>query len=222
MQLPYRDRRHAGRTLAEALGHYRERNDLLVLGLPRGGVPVAFEIANALEGDLDVLIVRKLGVPGHKELAMGAVARGGVRVLNDEIVGQLGIPNETIEDVVKREQIEIERRENAYRGNRPAPVMRGRSIIVVDDGLATGSTMAAAVRALRQHEPQSIAVAVPVAPEQSVTALRDECDEIICPATPPRFRAIGQWYDDFEQTKDDEVRELLAQAGTFSNRQRFR
>lgn len=210
----FQDRVAAGRALAEALGVYADRDDVVVLGLPRGGVPVAYEVAKALEAPLDIFVVRKLGVPGHEELAMGAIASGGVRVLNDEVVEMLRIPDEVIETVAESEQRELERRERLYRGSRPMPEVAGQVVILVDDGIATGSTMRATINALRQHSPERIVVAVPVAPPETCRALRDEVDELVCVLTPDSFVAIGLWYVDFTQTSDDEVRALLARSDT--------
>ena len=209
---PFRDRTEAGRLLAERLVDYANRSDVLVLALPRGGVPVAFEVAKALAAPLDVFLVRKLGVPGHEELAMGAIASGGVRVLNEDVVSYLRISERVIDAVAEREQEELERRERAYRGDRAALDVRGHSVILIDDGLATGSTMRAAVVALRQQRPSRLVVAVPVAAESTCSAFRSEVDEIICAMTPEPFYAVGLWYEDFSQTTDDEVRELLRRA----------
>jgi predicted phosphoribosyltransferase len=206
----YRDRVEAGRALASLLRDYADRPDVTVLALPRGGVPVAFEVARALHAPLDVFLVRKLGVPGHEELGMGAVASGGVIVLNEQVVRALGIPSRAIESVAEREQRELERREHVYRGDRPPPNVRGRTVILVDDGLATGGTMLAAVRALRQEQPARIVVAVPIAARETCDLLRQEADEVVCAATPEPFHAVGVWYQDFTQTSDNEVRELLA------------
>jgi erythromycin esterase-like protein/adenine/guanine phosphoribosyltransferase-like PRPP-binding protein len=206
----FRDRSEAGRVLAEKLAHYANRPDVLVLALPRGGVPVAYEVARALGAPLDVFVVRKLGVPGYEELAMGAVATGGVRVLNDNIVAGLHIPDYLIDAVANRELEELRRRERVYRGGRPPPDVRGRTVILVDDGLATGATMQAAVKALRQLQPARIVVAVPTASPDTCEALRAEVDEVICAITPEPFQAVGRWYQDFSQTTDDEVRDLLA------------
>jgi len=205
----FRDRREAGRLLATKLTAYDNRPDVVVLALPRGGVPVAYEVARALDAPLDVFVVRKLGVPGHEELAMGALATGGVRVLN-EVVQHLGIPSTLIEAVTNHELTELERRERLYRGNRPPLDVRNRTVILVDDGLATGSTMRAAVRALRQQQPASIVVAVPVAAPESCEELRTLADDVICAVTPEAFHAVGLWYQDFSQTTDEEVRALLA------------
>jgi predicted phosphoribosyltransferase len=208
---PFRDRVHAGKVLAERLRAYANRPDVLVLALPRGGVPVAYEVAKALHVPMDVFLVRKLGVPGHEELAMGAVASGGVRVINEDVVRSLGIPDAVIDRVASKELIELSRREQAYRGNRPEPDIRGKTIILVDDGLATGSTMRAAVRALRTKQPAKIVVAVPIAAPETCDALAREVDEMVCAVTPEPFYAVGLWYDDFDQTSDDDVRALLAE-----------
>lgn len=208
----YRDRREGGRALAQQLAGYGGRTDVTVLALPRGGVPVGFEVAEALHAPLDVFIVRKLGVPGHEEYAMGAIASGGVRVLNDNVVRVLGIEADEVEAVTRSEQQELARRECLYRGDQPPPAVRGRTVILVDDGLATGSTMLAAVKALRKQEPARIVVAVPTAAADTCEDLRQEADEVVCATTPEPFRAVGLWYEDFSQTGDDEVRELLARA----------
>lgn len=206
--MKFRDRSEAGQRLAALLDGYA-RPDAVVLGLPRGGVPVAAEVAERLGADMDVILVRKLGLPGHEELAMGAIATGGAVVLNDELMAQLPVDPATVETVRQREQQELERRERAYRNDRPMPNLKGREVIVVDDGLATGSTMRAAVAALRQYEPDRIVVAVPVAPPETVAILGREADEVICLLTPTPFYGVGFWYDDFSQTSDDEVRALL-------------
>jgi predicted phosphoribosyltransferase len=208
----FQDRFDAGRQLAARLMDYADRPDVVVLALPRGGVPVAFEVARALHAPLDVFLVRKLGLPGHEELAMGAIASGGVRVLNEDVVRTLQIPEEVIDQVAAEEKRELTRRERAYRDDRPAPEVRDWVVILVDDGLATGSTMRAAVRALRQRGPSRIVVAVPVAAPDTCAALRDEVDDIVCARTPEPFYAVGAWYDVFSQTTDAEVRELLARA----------
>jgi predicted phosphoribosyltransferase len=210
LPLPFEDRRHAGRVLAGKLSSYAGRGDLLVLALPRGGVAVAFEVARALQAPLDVFVVRKLGFPGHEEYAMGAIASGGVRVMNPHSANTLR--PEAIAAVVSREQAELARREQLYRDGRPAAEIRDRTVIVVDDGLATGSTMRAAVAAIRLQRPRRLVVAVPVGAEQTCGELRAEADEVVCAATPRLFRAVGQWYRDFAQSDDDEVRELLEEA----------
>ncbi|BCA56025.1 Phosphoribosyltransferase [Nitrospira sp. KM1] len=212
----FQDRREAGRILARHL--YGETFGLhpVVLALPRGGVPVAFEIAHALQSPLDVLIVRKLGVPGQDELAMGAIASGGIRILHDRIIRQLGLPASVIAEVTRREERELFRRERVYRGKRlPVPI-GGRAVIVIDDGLATGATMRAAVAALRQRSPARIIVAVPVAPRESCEELKQEADDVFCVLTPEPFWGVGQWYEDFSQTSDEEVRELLQQTAESS------
>jgi putative phosphoribosyl transferase len=206
----FRNRTDAGRQLAEKLAAYAGRPEILVLALPRGGVPVAYEVARALGAPLDVFVVRKLGVPGYEELAMGAVATGGVRVLNDEIVQGLGISEHEIDAAVAREMQELARREQLYRGDRPPPEVGGRTVILVDDGLATGATMRAAVEASRQQQPARTVVAVPTASPDTCEALKAEADDVICDMTPDPFFAVGHWYEDFTQTTDDEVRELLA------------
>jgi putative phosphoribosyl transferase len=208
----FRDRIEAGRVLARLLSPYARQSNVIVLALPRGGVPVGFEVAQALQAPLDVFVVRKLGVPGHEEYAMGAIASGGVRVLNEDVVDYLGIQDEDIEGVARSEQAELDRREHLYRGSRPAPRVAGRTVILVDDGLATGSTMRAAIRALQLQAPERIVVAVPVAAEETCESLRAEADEVVCARTPEPFRAVGLWYGDFSQTSDDEVRDLLARA----------
>ena len=204
------DRRDAGRRLAEKIAGYSNRPDVLVLALPRGGVPVAYEVSRVLNAPLDVFVVRKLGVPGYEELAMGAVATGGVRVLNDQLVERFGIPAPMIDAVVARERQELARRERLYRGGRPQPDVRGRTVILVDDGLATGATMYAAIEALRQQNPARIIIAVPTASPDTCEELKKRADEVICAMTPEPFHAVGRWYQDFSQTTDEEVRELLA------------
>jgi len=208
----FRDRREAGRLLAAQLSAYAKRPDVLVLALPRGGVPVAAEVASALGAPLDVFVVRKLGVPGHEEYALGAIATGGVRVLNEEVVQALRIPDRVIDALAGREQEELARRERVYRGHRPPPDVRGRTVILVDDGLATGATMHAAIRALRQQQPARIVVAVPTASPETCAELKTEVDDVICATTPDPFYAVGLWYEDFSQTTDEEVRELLARS----------
>ena len=205
----YADRREAGAVLA---GHLREfvGRDVVVLGLPRGGIPVACEVAMALRAPLDVFVVRKLGLPGHPELAMGAIASGGVRVLNEDLIRQLRVPYAAIEAVARAEQTELERRERAYRGARPPIPIEGRIVILVDDGLATGSTMRAAVLAARRLIPSEIVVAVPVGARETCRALAEVADDVVCALMPEPLAAVGLWYDDFEQTTDDEVRRLIA------------
>ena len=207
----FHDRAHAGRVLGGRLrSGYARTPNLLVLGLPRGGVPVAFEVARELDTPLDVILVRKLGVPGHEELAMGAIASGGVRVLNDTVVAELQIGEEVIARAAAVEGAELERRERAYRGDRGPVEVAGQTVILVDDGLATGSTMRAAALAVRAQEPERLVVAVPVAAEQTCDEFRAEVDEIFCLLTPEPFHAVGLWYEDFTPTSDDEVRDLLA------------
>jgi putative phosphoribosyl transferase len=205
--MSFRDRRDAGRKLGEAM---RTRPGVVVLGLPRGGIPVAYEVARALQAPLDVFLVRKLGVPGHEELAMGAIASGGIQVLNDEVVAALHIAPDTIAAVRRAEEQELLRREREYRGGRPPPDVRGRTVILVDDGLATGSTMRAATTAVRQLGPARVVVAVPVGAPATCEALRAEADEVVCLQTPSSFHAVGEFYEDFSQTGDDEVKALLA------------
>ena len=211
MRLPFRDRHHAGAALATLLERYRDDPEVLVLALPRGGVPVGFEVARHLHRPLDLFLVRKLGVPGHEELAFGAIASGGIRVISESLVRAVGVPRHMIEAVTTRERNELERREQAYRPGQPPLDVNGKTVIVVDDGLATGSTMLAAVRALRAMHASRIVVAVPVASEEACRLIAAEADEAVCGATPCDFRAVGQWYDDFNQTTDDEVRKLLEQ-----------
>lgn len=206
----YHDRTEAGRRLARALREYAGRPDLLVLALPRGGVPVGAEIAQALQAPLDVFIVRKLGVPAHPELAMGAIASGGVRVIDRAVMEQFGVTEAELAAVAAVEGQELERRERLYREGRPSPDVAGRTVILVDDGLATGATMAAAATALRARQPASLIVAVPIAPPETCEAIRVLVDDIICPVTPEPFVAVGLWYDDFSETTDEEVRELLS------------
>jgi len=206
------DRTEAGRQLAARFRRRADLGDVVVLALPRGGLPVAFEIARALNAPLDVFLVRKLGVPGQEELAMGAVASGGVRVMNDDVLGYLNISDGVIEDVVAQELRELERRERAYRGGRPAANVAGRTVIVVDDGLATGATMRAGVKALRGLGASRVIVAVPVAPREAYEEFQQEMDEIVCLSTPSPFWAIGQWYEDFSQLTDEEVCDYLDRA----------
>jgi putative phosphoribosyl transferase len=203
------DRRDAGRVLASRLTKYAGRDDVIVLGLPRGGVPVAYEVASALGAPMDVFLVRKLGTPGHRELAMGAIASGGVRVLNEDVVHWYGISESAIERIAREEQEELERRERAYRDDRPPPDFTNKVVILIDDGLATGSTMRAAARAVRARRPARVVIAVPVGAPQTCAELAASADEVICARMPEPFSAVGQWYLNFEQTDDDEVRELL-------------
>jgi len=205
----FQDRSEAGRILARQLEKYKNRPDVLVLALPRGGVPVAYEVAKELNAPLGIFLVRKLGVPGHEEVAMGAIATGGIRILNEDFIRQLGIPKRVVDAVTAREQQELERRERLYRGEQPAPDIKGRTVIIVDDGLATGSTMKAALAALRKQQPAKLVVAVPTAPPETCDSLRADADEVICAVTPDPFLAVGAWYRGFDQTTDDEVRDLL-------------
>lgn len=210
VELIFRDRADAGRRLAEELRGYAGRDDVVVLALPRGGVPVGRRIADALGAPLDVLLVRKLGAPFQPELALGAVATGGIRILNQELLGQVRVPDEEMEEVTARERAELERREQAYRGDREPLPVEGRTVILVDDGVATGSTLRAAIRSLRERAPARIVAAVPVAPAESSASLAEEVDELVCVLTPASFFGISQWYERFPQLSDDEVRELLA------------
>jgi predicted phosphoribosyltransferase len=210
--LIYADRREAGAVLAAELKQYRGRSDVVVLALPRGGVPVAYEVARALEAPLDVFVVRKLGAPGHRELAMGAIASGGVRVLNRDVIAWYGISPAAIEATAREELAELERRERAYREGREPLEVRGRTVLLVDDGLATGSSMKAAVQAIRQRGPARIVVAVPVGAPQTCSELQELADEVVCARTPEDFAAVGQWYADFSQTSDAEVRERLRES----------
>src|SRR4030095_9712295 len=205
----YRDRTDAGKQLASRLSEYAGRDNVLVLALPRGGVPVAYEVAKTLHLPLDIFLVRKLGVPGHEELAMGAISNRGIRVLNEDVVDYLQIPGRVIDAIAAIELRELERRERAYRGDRPEPVVQGKTVILIDDGLATGSTMRAAAAALRQQNPDRIVVAVPVSASRTCNEYSRRVDEIVCAATPEPFLGVGQWYEDFSQTTDDEVRQLL-------------
>ena len=206
----FADRREAGRDLARLVAEIDNPHDVVVLALPRGGVPVAYEIAQALNAPLDVFLVRKLGTPGHQELAMGAIASGGIRVLNDEVVHALGIRPDQIDAVARREQMELERRDAYYRRGRPFPLLRNRTVILVDDGLATGTTMRAAVQAVKQQHPARVVVAVPVGAPETCSALGAVADQVICARTPTPFSAVGQWYQDFTQTTDEEVVALLS------------
>jgi predicted phosphoribosyltransferase len=208
----FANRAEAGQLLAGKLLDYAGRDDVIVLGLPRGGVPVAFEVAQRLRVSLDIFIVRKLGVPGFEELAVGAIASGGVRVLNKDVARALPNAEEVIEAVTARETTELERREQSYRDGRPAPELGGKTVILVDDGLATGATMRAGVAALRQRDVAKIVVAAPVGAPETCRELQDEVDDIVCAMAPEYFQAVGQYYEDFSQTSDDEVSELLARA----------
>jgi putative phosphoribosyl transferase len=212
MTTRFRDRREAGRRLAAELSAYAGRTDVIVLALPRGGVPVGYEVATALGVPLEVFVVRKIGLPWHEELAMGALASGGVRLLDKDLIRVAGVTEEQIERITAQEQAELERREKQYRGDRPFPALEGKTVILVDDGLATGSTMRVAVAALRLEKPASIVVAVPVAALETCAGFRDVADDIICAMTPEPFHAVGLWYDDFSQTTDEEVHQLLEKA----------
>jgi putative phosphoribosyl transferase len=212
MPLPYRNRADAGLQLAEALKHSANRPDVFVLALPRGGVPIAYEVAKAFDAPLDLLLVRKLGVPGQEELAMGAVAMGGIRVLQDEVIRELAISDAELERVVTEERQALQHCAHAYWGERPAPAIQGRCVILVDDGLATGATMRAAIGAVRQQASAEIVVAVPIAPQDTITALSEEVDYVVCLATPQPFISISRWYKDFAPVTDAEVRDLLRRA----------
>jgi predicted phosphoribosyltransferase len=208
-RIKYKDRVHAGKQLAAALEQYGGRANVLVLGLPRGGVPVAAEVARALRAPLDVIVVRKLGVPGWEELAMGAIAAGGVRVLNDEVVRRAHIPPSVIESVTAEQLLELQRRERAYRGDAAPIEVRGKTVILVDDGIATGSTIRAAAQALRELSPAYIVIAAPVGSPESCAMLAEVADQVVVPQQPEEFRAVGQWYANFDQTSDEEVGRLL-------------
>lgn len=208
----FKDRYDAGRQLSERLTEYAGRSDVVVLALPRGGVPVAYEVATALDVPLDVFLVRKLGVPGQEELAMGAIGSGGIRVLNEPVVQMLGVSEKEIDRVATQEERELERREREYRNGRPAPEIRGRTVVLIDDGLATGSTMRAAVQAVRRQGASQVVVAVPVAAASTCDDFRGEVDDVVCAVTPEPFYAVGLWYEDFSQTTDEEVRRLLEQS----------
>jgi putative phosphoribosyl transferase len=208
----FRNRQEAGRSLASRLEKYANREDVIVLGVPRGGVPIAFEVATALSLPLDIFVLRKLGVPGHEELAFGAIGSGGVRVLDREVVKSVGLSDSVIELVTRAERTELARREQIYRGGRPPLDVRGKTVILVDDGIATGSSLRAGVRALREMQPVAIVVAAPVAPRSTVNRLRHEVDDVVCAAIPERFYGVGQFYHDFSQVTDAEVNELLDSA----------
>ena len=210
----FKDRADAGRFLASKLDQFANLADVIVVGLPRGGLPVAYEVAHQLKAPLDLLVVRKLGVPGHEELAMGAIASGGVCLLNQDVLSHLGIPQDIIDLVIESEQRELERREREYRQNRPPLKLRGQTVIVVDDGLATGSSMHAAVTAIRQKQPKKIIVAVPVGARDTCQSFQNEVDTIaICAITPESFQSVGAWYANFTPTTDDEVRKCLERSG---------
>ena len=208
------NRSDAGRQLADKLGAFAHRADVVVLALPRGGVPVAAEIARELNAPLDVFLVRKLGVPGYSELAMGAIASGDVRVLSDDLIDQLGIPRSAVEQVAMREQLELDRRDRLYRGGRQLPELRDKTVILVDDGLATGATMEAAILALRQYQPARVIVAAPVGAVETCRRLKELADDVICAMTPEPFQAVGLWYERFDQTSDEEVIALVRQGRT--------
>jgi len=208
----FRDRREAGEKLGKELAAYANRSDVIVLGLARGGLPVAFQVAKRLDAPMDVFLVRKLGVPGREELAMGAIASGGIRVVNDDVVRSVGLSEQDIEEVAEREQQELERREKMYRGDRTSPELEGRTIILVDDGMATGASMKSAVQAVKQTRPAAVVVAVPTAAPQTVEEISGEVDDIVCLTTPQPFMAVGTWYEDFSQTSDEEVKHFLERA----------
>ena len=208
----FQDRTDAGRLLAKKLSQYADRKDVIIVGMPRGGVPVAFEVAKSLRIPLDVFVVRKLGVPGHEELAMGAIASGGIRVLNEAIIRSTRISEAVIDAVTERERIELERRELAYRGHRSAPIVKEKTVILVDDGIATGSTMLAAVAALKQQQPARIVVAVPAAPVDSCDELQQAVDELVVISRPEPFYSVGHWYEIFGQTSDKQVQKLLRES----------
>lgn len=212
----FTDRRDAGQKLARELSEYANQEDVIVLGLPRGGIPVAFEVAKALEAPLDVFVVRKLGAPGNPELAMGAIASGGVRVMNEGVVDRLAISDESIEQTVEKEREKLQKREEIYRGARPEIELGGKTVILVDDGLATGATMRAAVSALREHDPEKIVMAVPTAPPESCAELGEMVDENICLTTPRPFFGVGGAYQDFSQTTNEEVRDFLERADEYA------
>jgi predicted phosphoribosyltransferase len=209
VEQPFADRREAGVELAGRLEAYKDRDDVIVLALPRGGVPIGYEVAQLLRAPLDIFVVRKLGVPGHRELAMGAIASGGVRILNDEVVRWYGIPTVAIDEIAHEEQTELDRREREYRAGREPLALKDRVVLLIDDGLATGSTMKAAVEAVRAHRPARIVVAVPVGAQETCEELSTLADDVVCARTPQQFSAVGMWYRDFSETSDDEVRALL-------------
>ncbi len=210
VRAPFHDRAEAGRKLAEDLERYRGRDDLVVLGLARGGVPVAYEVAETLHAPLDVFLVRKLSLPNHEELALGAVASGGYRFVNEEFVELFGVAPDRLDEIAAREQAELERQERDYRGDRPFPEVAGKTVILVDDGLATGASMRAAVAAIRSREPMQVVVAVLVAAPETCDAVAESADDTVCALTPQRFFAVGMWYEDFAQTSDEDVKRLLS------------
>ncbi len=212
----FKNRIEAGQLLADRLKSYSGSKDLLILGLPRGGVPVAWEVAKRLNALFDVILVRKLGVPQNKELAMGAIAPGGIRILNNEIIRALGISQETINEVASEESQELERREKLFRNKRPQPLVRGKTVIIIDDGIATGSTMRAVIAILKSHRPAELIVAVPVAPASTLNEISSLVDRVVCLIVPEEFYAIGPWYEDFSQTTEDEVCAILSQANASS------
>lgn len=213
------NRKDAGRKLAKKLSEFKDRPGVIVLGLPRGGVPVAYEVARELHAPLDIFLVRKLGLPGHEELAMGAIASGGVRVLNPEVVDALNVPEDVVDAVAEKERRELERREKAYRGDRPGPDLQGRTAILIDDGLATGASMRAAVAGLRAQDPREVVVAVPTAAPETCESFESEVDRVVCANTPEPFYGVGLWYEDFSQTTDQEVRVLLEKSANFESEQ---
>lgn len=216
----YLDRYDAGHVLAKYLGEYTNKSNVIALALPRGGVPVAYEVASALSIPLDIFIVRKLGVPGHEELAMGAIASGGTVVFNEPLMDQLNLDESSVNSVLQAEKKELQRRENLYRGNRPSPELRDKTILLIDDGIATGSTMLAAIKALRKHKPASIIVAVPVAERSICDEMESLVEGVVCPLRPVNFYAVGLWYEDFSQTSDDDVIELLDKSNSMNKHAR--
>ncbi|MCI0711138.1 MAG: phosphoribosyltransferase [Chloroflexi bacterium] len=213
----FQDRTEAGQQLVGKLMKFKDRTDAIVLALPRGGVPVAYEVAKALHLPLDVFVVRKLGTPGYEEMAMGAIASGGVRVLNTYVINQLNVTDEAIDRITEKERKELQRREVKYRGNRPFPQLEGKIVILIDDGLATGATMAAAVHAVREYDPAYVVVAVPVASPETCAEFADFVDEVVCVLTPPSFRSVGGWYREFPQTSDEEVQRYLERTRLMSD-----
>lgn len=213
----YIDRTDAGKTLAHALNSFANQPNTIVLALPRGGVPVAYEIAKALSLPLDVFIVRKIGMPGHEELALGAIATGNITVFNEDILQELSVPKKAVDAVIIKESAELERRGKAYRGNKPFPILKDKNILLVDDGIATGASIRAAIKALRVQQPAKIIVAVPVAAQETYEEILQLADQVVCPITPPNFNAVGAWYWKFDQTSDEEVSELLTVAENFKH-----